>query len=147
MPTRGEEFNLGSPAQLGQILYGRLGLSYGGPQEGQNGLLDGGGRAGKIAGRAPGGGAHYAVPGVGQADEHLCGGVAGAVASDGRVHTSFSQVIAQTGRLSSNNPNLQNIPVRTELGRENPPGVCGAGGPGAGERGLLADRAGAWRRR
>jgi DNA polymerase-1 len=34
------------------------------------------------------------------------------------VHTSFSQVIAQTGRLSSSNPNLQNIPVRTELGRE-----------------------------
>lgn len=35
-----------------------------------------------------------------------------------RVHTSYSQTIAQTGRLSSNNPNLQNIPVRTQLGRE-----------------------------
>lgn len=36
----------------------------------------------------------------------------------GRVHTSYNQTIAQTGRLSSTNPNLQNIPVRTELGRE-----------------------------
>jgi DNA polymerase-1 len=42
----------------------------------------------------------------------------GQVAPDGRIHTSFSQVIAQTGRLSSLNPNLMNIPVRTELGRE-----------------------------
>lgn len=36
----------------------------------------------------------------------------------GRVHTSFNQVVAATGRLSSNDPNLQNIPIRTELGRE-----------------------------
>ena len=36
----------------------------------------------------------------------------------GRVHTSFNQAVAATGRLSSSDPNLQNIPVRTELGRE-----------------------------
>ena len=40
------------------------------------------------------------------------------VRSDGRVHTSFNQAVAATGRLSSSDPNLQNIPIRTELGRE-----------------------------
>ncbi|MBL6446298.1 DNA polymerase I [Fulvivirga sp. 29W222] len=39
-------------------------------------------------------------------------------ASDGRVHTDYGQAVAATGRLSSNNPNLQNIPIRTEKGRE-----------------------------
>jgi DNA polymerase-1 len=40
------------------------------------------------------------------------------VGKDGRVHTSFNQAVAATGRLSSSDPNLQNIPIRTELGRE-----------------------------
>ena len=44
----------------------------------------------------------------------------------GRVHTSYHQAVAATGRLSSSDPNLQNIPIRTEEGQAYPPGLCGA---------------------
>jgi DNA polymerase I len=53
----------------------------------------------------------------------------------GRIHTSFNQLVAATGRLSSSNPNLQNIPIRTELGRR----IRGAFIPEAGWRFVAAD--------
>ena len=59
----------------------------------------------------------------------------------GRLHTSFNQAVAATGRLSSSNPNLQNIPIRTEVGRRIRQAFVAKPGPRAGLGGLLADRA------
>jgi DNA polymerase-1 len=114
----GEEFNLNSPAQLGQILYGRLGLSTAGLKKGKTGVSTAADVLEKLRD------AHPVIPLLMEFREldklgnTYVDALPQMVKADGRIHTSFSQVIAQTGRLSSSNPNLQNIPVRTHLGRE-----------------------------
>ncbi|QQR52952.1 DNA polymerase I [bacterium] len=115
----GEEFNLNSPAQLGQILYGRLGLSSAGLKKGKNG-----GFTTAVDALEKLRDAHPMIPLLMEFREldkltnTYVKALPEMVREDGRIHTSFSQVIAQTGRLSSSNPNLQNIPVRTDAGRE-----------------------------
>ncbi len=114
----GEEFNIDSPAQLGQILYARLGLSAVGVKKGKTGLSTAAAELEKLRT------AHPIVELVMQYREQTklmntyVTALPEQVAADGRVHTNFSQALVPSGRLSSNNPNLQNIPVRTELGRE-----------------------------
>jgi DNA polymerase-1 len=114
--TAGHEFNLNSPKQLGDVLFGELKLPHG--RKTKTGYsVD----AKVLEGLR---GAHPVVDMIlenRQLSKLRSTYVEGLLAvinpSDHRVHTSFSQTIAATGRLSSSDPNLQNIPVRTEVGK------------------------------
>jgi DNA polymerase-1 len=112
----GSEFALGSPKQLGEILFERLELPAG--RKGKTGYST----DQKVLSRIRE--LHEIVPVIEEWRElskllstylvpfpELLG-------DDGRLHTTFSQTTAATGRLSANRPNLQNIPVRTEVGRQ-----------------------------
>jgi DNA polymerase-1 len=114
----GEEFNIGSPPQLAVILYERLGLPI---------------LKRTIKGRAPSTEAdvlaklrdHHPIVDsllryreLAKLKSTYLDALPPLVDAPGRLHTTFNQVAASTGRLSSVNPNLQNIPVRGELGRQ-----------------------------
>jgi DNA polymerase-1 len=115
----GEEFNVGSPKQLGEILFDKMGLEGG--KKGKTGayttsadVLD------ELAAQG-----HELPQKIleWRQMQKLKSTYADALVEQinpdtGRVHTSYGMAIAQTGRLSSNDPNLQNIPVRTEEGRK-----------------------------
>jgi DNA polymerase-1 len=112
----GEEFTLGSPKQLEEILFGKLGLSRG--RRGKTGYSTDARVLQAI--RAE----HEIIPKIERwreltklAQTYL-DALPLVVDADSRLHTTFNQTAATTGRLSSNNPNLQNIPIRTPLGRE-----------------------------
>ncbi|HRQ86483.1 MAG TPA: DNA polymerase I [Candidatus Saccharibacteria bacterium] len=114
----GREFNIGSPAQLSEVLFTTLELPTTGIKKGKTGYSTGQSELNKLRGQHPiielieqtrelaklKNTYTDALPKL--ADEH------------NRIHTTFNQDVAATGRLSSTNPNLQNIPIRTELGRE-----------------------------
>jgi DNA polymerase I len=112
----GEEFTLGSPKQLEEVLFGKLGLSR--KRRGKTGYSTDARVLQSIRHE------HEVVPKIERwreltklAQTYL-DALPLLIAADGRIHTTFNQTAATTGRLSSNNPNLQNIPIRTPLGRE-----------------------------
>lgn len=111
-------FNINSPKQLGDVLFNRMGL----PRPLKYGK-------GKVISTAQDVleelAAHHNVPRLvleyrqlAKLKSNYADSLPLLADSDGRVHTTFNQVGTATGRLSSTNPNLQNIPIRTELGRE-----------------------------
>lgn len=115
----GAQFNLNSPMQLSEALFEKLGLSSQGLERTATGKIST--AAGALENLRD---QHPIIPLILEHRElsKLKGTYVDALPelvnpADGRVHTSFNQAGAVTGRLSSSNPNLQNIPVRTELGR------------------------------
>ena len=109
-------FNPDSPRQLGELLFGKLGLP-GGRKTSTGHFSTDEKTLAKLAG------AHPVVPAI--LDYRACTKLKSTyvdklptlIDADSRVHTTYSQAFTETGRLSSSDPNLQNIPVRTERGR------------------------------
>jgi DNA polymerase I len=114
----GEQFNLNSPPQLRKILYEQLGLQPGkrtpkGELSTDASVLE------KLRDRHPIVDALLSWRELDKLNSTYLEALPRLVdPRDGRVHTTFNQAVAATGRLSSSNPNLQNIPVRSELGRQ-----------------------------
>src|SRR5256714_5409652 len=113
----GEEFTIGSPRELSEVLFGRLGLSR--KRRGKTGYSTDARVLQAIRDE------HEIIPKIERWREltKLTSTYLEALPQliddrDGRLHTTFNQAATTTGRLSSTDPNLQNIPIRTELGRE-----------------------------
>jgi len=114
----GSEFNISSPAQLSDVLYGKLQLSTIGIKKGKTGYSTGQSELDKLRGQ------HPIIELIEQFREltklqsTYVEALPKLVDDESRLHTTFRQDVAATGRLSSADPNLQNIPVRTEQGRK-----------------------------
>lgn len=111
----GEKFNINSPKQLGVILFEKLGLPEG--KKTKTGYSTSAEVLDKLAPE------HAIVKDIleyrqlTKLKSTYADGLAVCIAEDGRIHSNFNQTITATGRISSTEPNLQNIPVRMELGR------------------------------
>jgi DNA polymerase-1 len=112
----GTEFNVNSTPQLREILFDKLGLS---PQKRtKTGYSTDASSLEKLAGQHPIIEHLLAYREVEKLRSTYGDGLLAEVATDGRIHATFNQTVARTGRLSSDQPNLHNIPVRSEIGRE-----------------------------
>lgn len=116
----GETFNISSPSQLSNILFNKLGIVVPGVKRGKTGTLSTAARElDKMRGLHPIVDLIFEHRELMKLKTTYVDALPLLVSpDDGRIHTSFSQTITQTGRLNSINPNLQNIPVRTQIGRE-----------------------------
>ena len=112
----GEEFTIGSPQQLAPILFEKLGLSR--KRRGKTGFSTDARVLHAIRGEHPIIGKIETWRELTKLASTYLDAFPDLVGPGGRLRTTFSQTTAATGRLSSTNPNLQNIPIRTELGRE-----------------------------
>ncbi|MBN9502104.1 MAG: DNA polymerase I [Armatimonadetes bacterium 55-13] len=111
----GQEFTIGSPKQLGEILFDKLQIP--GAQKTKTGYATGAEVLGLIA-------PQYEIAAevlnwreLTKLKSTYADALEKLIQPDGRIHTTYNQTGAATGRLSSNDPNMQNIPIRTELGR------------------------------
>ena len=112
----GEEFNIASPKQLGVILFEKLGMPGG--KKTKTGYSTAAGVLEKLAPDYPVVDDILQYRAVTKLKSTYADGLAAYVAKDGRIHTSFNQTITATGRISSTDPNLQNIPMKTEMGKK-----------------------------
>ena len=112
----GYEFNLNSPKQLAKALFEDLGLPAG--KKTKSGYSTNADVLEKLRGDYPVVDALLQYRSLAKLSSTYCEGLLKVVAADGRIHSSFNQTETRTGRISSTEPNLQNIPVRQELGRE-----------------------------
>ncbi len=112
-----QEFNIASPAQMADILFEKLQLPKQGIKKGKTGYSTAASELDKIRDVHPIVNLITAWREVTKLKNTYVDTLPAMVDAKSRVHTTFNLTTAQTGRLSSNDPNLQNIPVRTELGR------------------------------
>jgi DNA polymerase-1 len=111
------EFNILSPAQLRVILFEELGLPTKGIKRTKNGYSTDSDTLEELADQHPLPKLILEYRALAKIKSTYADSLLGLIDSDGRIHTRFNQTVTATGRLSSKDPNLQNIPVRTEDGR------------------------------
>lgn len=113
----GQEFNIGSPAQLAMILFEKLQLPTAGIKKGKTGYSTGAAELDKLRGLHPIANLITTWREYTKLKSTYIDALPKLVDEHGKLHTTYALDVAATGRLSSHDPNLQNIPTRTELGR------------------------------
>lgn len=114
--TVGYEFNLNSPKQLGEALFEKLGLPV--KKKTKSGYSTDAKVLESLADKNPVVRDILEYRSLAKLKSTYCDGLLKVIADDGRIHSTFNQTETRTGRISSTEPNLQNIPVRSPLGRE-----------------------------